>query len=100
MKRKGLILGLLFLVSSCGSLKLSPTGCRSDGVWGDKIEAGKQDTELKFTEEYYLWNVDYEVRLKEFLKKRNIDCSEIKKLRVNIKSVFFVKRQLTVFILK
>lgn len=96
------MLGLIFvlLLTSCGALKLSPTGCRGDGVWGDKIEEGKKDTELKFTEEYYVWNVDYEVRLKDFLKKRNIDCSEIKKIRVNFKSVFFVKRELTVFVQK
>lgn len=96
MKTQVLSFGLLFLVSSCGSLRLSPKGCASNGIWGDKAFL----FDLKFSEEYYVWNVDHEVRLKEFLKKRNIDCNEIKKMRVEIKSVFFVKRELSVFILK
>lgn len=100
MKMLGFLFGLLFLVTSCGALKLSPMGCSGDGVWGASSFEGKQDSELKFTENYYVWNVDYEVRLKDFLKKRNINCKEIKKMRVNIKSVFFVKRELTVFIQK
>jgi hypothetical protein len=95
-----LLFGLLFLVTSCGALKLSPTGCPGDGVWSANTIDGKQSAELSFTEDYYIWNMDYEVRLKDFLKKRNIDCREIKKMRVNIKSVFFVKRELTVFIQK
>lgn len=90
---------LMFLVS-CGSLRLSPRGCRSDGVWGDRIPEGKMSDELSFSEVYYVWNVDHEVKLSDFLKKRKIECSEIKKIRVEMKSVFFIKRELTVFVQK
>ena len=96
------ILGLvfLFLLSSCGALRLSPTGCHGLGIWGDQNAEGRYANELKFTETYYVWNMDYEVRLKDFLKVRNIECNQIKKIHINITSVFFVKRELTVFIQK
>jgi hypothetical protein len=90
-----IVLGFLFLMTSCGALIVNPKGCRDIGVW-----AGPGENEEKFTEQYLVWNVDLEVQLKEFLKKRNINCSEIKKMRVDFKSVFFVKRELTVFIQK
>lgn len=99
MKIVFFILSLMAFVS-CGSLKLSPKGCRTDGYWGDREEKGNVVSELSFSEEYYVWNVDHEVRLKEFLGKHRIACSEVKRLRVQMKSVFFVKRELTVFVQK
>lgn len=89
-----LILVLLF-VTSCGSLKLSPKGCRTQGLWGDV-----GSPEVAFREVYYVWNIDHEVRLKDFLKAHQLDCSEIKKMRVEMKSVFFVRRELTIFVQK
>ncbi|MDO9184181.1 MAG: hypothetical protein Q7U04_17335 [Bacteriovorax sp.] len=83
---------VLFLSSACGALKLNPSGCSGSGVWGS--ETGN----VEFVEEYYVWNADHEVRLKEFLKQRNLDCHEIKKIRVKVTSKFFVKRELTVFV--
>ena len=88
---------------SCGALKVSPKGCQGEGIWSgpiDNIDNRANTSENSFTEIYYVWNFDYEVRLKEFLDKRKINCREIKKMRVNISSVFFVKRKLTVFIQK
>jgi hypothetical protein len=90
-----IVLGFLLILSSCGVLVVNPKGCRDIGFW-----AGPGENEEKFTEQYFVWNQDHEVQLKEFFKKRNINCSEIKKMRVDFKSVFFVKRELTVFIQK
>lgn len=98
MKYCLLLLALLFF-SSCGSLKVSPQGCRSTGLWGDIPEEGKGN-EKKITGEYYVWNVDYEVKLRDLLKTAGMDCRDVKKIRMEIKSVFFVKRELTVFVSK
>lgn len=91
---------LLSCVSSCGSLRLLPQGCQTNGVWGQKIEEGKAGSEIALTQTYYVWNMDQEVKLKKFLKEKNIECSEVKEMRVEIKSTFFVKRELIVFIQK
>ncbi|MFA6238732.1 MAG: hypothetical protein WC635_15460 [Bacteriovorax sp.] len=99
LKKIFLILTFLTL-ASCGSLKLTPKGCRTGGQWGDGTEKGNAVKELSFSEVYYVWNVDYEVRLKEFLNERKIDCAIVQKIRVEMKSIFFVKRELTVFVQK
>lgn len=98
MKNCSLVLFILVFISSCGSLKVSPIGCKTDGIWGDTSLLDKE--EIKVSEEFYVWNVDHEVRLKDFLKKKGIECSEVKKMRVEIKSVFFVSRELSVFVSK
>lgn len=98
---KSLLVLLMLVCTSCGSLKLSPQACRSPGYWGsnnDPKEEGEQ--ELKFTEDYYVLTVDREVRLRDFLKERGVACEEVKKIRVQMSSVFFVKRVLNVFITK
>lgn len=100
MKVNGLLIVLSLLVMSCGALKVSPKGCQGEGIWSGPINNRVDTSEDHFTKVYYVWNFDYEVRLKEFLDKRKIDCREIKKMRINISSVFFVKRKLTVFIQK
>ena len=99
MKKIFLLLALLFF-SSCGSLKLSPQGCRTDGYWGEAIPLGKSGREIKLSSVYYVWNVDYEVKLKQLLEEHKIDCSEIKSMRIEISSSYFIKRELTVFVQK
>ena len=96
MRVSCLVTAFLFLFSSCGSLRLSPIGCQGDGLWSEKPLTG----ELSITETYYVLNFDREIRLKEFLEKRNINCRAIKKMYVKIDNVFFVKRELTVFVQK
>ena len=91
---------MMFFITACGSLKISPLSCKTEGVWGEKPIGRMAANELALSEEYYIWNMDKEIRLKEFLKKRNIDCHDIKKMRVTIKSIFFVKRELIVFVQK
>ena len=91
---------ILFLVSSCGSLRVSPLGCKSPGYWGDEPELGKENHEIKVSGSYMIWNVDYEVKLRDLFKANKIDCADVKKMRMEIKSVFFVKRELNVFIIK
>lgn len=93
--RLGSLLFLLCFLSSCGALKINPRGCFTDGVWGAKSE-----NEISFTKSYYVWIDDYELRLRDFFKEQKIDCRDIKKIHVNIKTVFFVKRDLTITVPK
>ena len=90
----------LFLIFSCGSLKLLPQGCHTEGIWGQKSAVNSSEQLLSFTKEYYVWNVDEEVRLKDFLKEMKVNCDEVKEMHVEIKSIFFVRRELTVYVLK
>jgi hypothetical protein len=94
MRKALLVLFILIFSSSCGSLKVSPKGCKTQGHWGETSE------EIKVSEEFYVWNADNEVKLRDFLKKKGIECSDVKKVRVEIKSVFFVSRELSVFVSK
>ena len=93
---------ILVALTSCGSLKLNLTGCETNGQWSEKPFFSKENetSELSFTEEYYLWGNDLTVNLEDFLKWKKMDCHDVKKLRVQINSIFFVKRQLIVFINK
>ena len=88
------------MMTSCGSLTVKPIGCLGEGVWANTPKVGSLETELVFTESYYVWLNDYEVRLKDFLKKRDLDCRKISKIHIKMKSIFFVKRELTVFVQK
>lgn len=90
---------LLFVTTSCGSLRLSPQGCQTVGEWG----AGPQkldEREVKYTEEYFVFTEDKEIKLSTFLKEKGLSCKEIKKIRVQMSSVFFVKRILDVYIIR
>jgi hypothetical protein len=93
MKRGHLFFLGMFLLSSCGALRLSPQGCKSSGVWGPGETA-----ERKISAEYYVLTMDREIRLRDFLKEKGIDCQDVKKIRVEMSSVFFVKRILNVFV--
>lgn len=88
----------LMTLTSCGSLNLNPRGCRTDGVWGERNFDGRPATESAYSETYYVWARDHEVRLRDFLLKRKIECSDVKRMRIEMKSAFFVKRELTVFV--
>ncbi|RPJ77715.1 MAG: hypothetical protein EHM20_05605 [Alphaproteobacteria bacterium] len=93
-----LLSGVLLSFVSCGSLSINPQGCRTGGEWTDGMEDGKPAIETSFSEEYFVWNDDLNIKLLDFLKERKIECSEVKKIRMNLESVFFVKRKLTIFI--
>lgn len=89
---------VLMSITSCGALRVNPQGCRTNGEWSDGMDEGKPAVESSYSQEYYVWNADQDVKLLNFLKERKVDCSELKKIRMKMESVFFVKRKLTVFI--
>ena len=96
--RRGLFLSLL-LLNSCGSISLVPRGCKTDGLWGEDLSYNEHK-EIIIDKSYYVWLFDTEVKLKDILRENKIECSEVKKLRVEIKSTFFVKRDLKIFLEK
>lgn len=94
--KKLVLLGCVFLLSSCGSLRLTPQGCKSPGYWGKSEE----EKEQVFTGEYFLLTLDKEIRLRDFLRDRGVACEEVKSLRVQFSSSFFIKRKISVIITK
>lgn len=97
MSNKFIKISLFFLsallLSSCGSLKISPQGCKSSGHWG-----AAETNERKISAEYYVLALDKEIKLRDFLKENGVACKDVKNLRVEIGSVFFVKRILSVYV--
>lgn len=98
--KKVLLMILLLSISSCGSLKVTALGCRNQGDWGGSLEEVRNGHEIKVTQIYYIWNEDQEVRIKDILKKNRIDCLDVKKIWVDVKMKYLVKRELTLHILK
>lgn len=99
MMRRSLFLLSLLCLTSCGSLRLSPQGCRSPGFWG-KAPEKSEELEQEFSEEYTVFLLDKEVRLRDFLKEKGVACEDVKSLRVRMGSTFFVKRKLSILIRK
>lgn len=98
-------LSILLCLASCGSLKLSPQGCKSPGFWGGVPSNTEEVSKLRlqefeFAEEYYVLALDKEIRLRDFLKEKGVKCADVKKIRVRMSSAFFLKRKLNVTIAK
>lgn len=95
-----LLIFLVIFLSSCGSLKLSAQGCKNQGVWQEETSKNNNSTDLKVTEVYYVWNTEQEVKIKDFVKRKGIDCKDIKKMWISIKSKYLVERELSLYIQK
>lgn len=74
-----LILTLL-IVSGCSSLRVSPRGCKNNGLW-DKDQGVYEDTIEK---SYMAFLIDREVFLKDL-----IDCKNIAAVKIEIERNFF-----------
>jgi hypothetical protein len=99
MMKLAIILFFSLFVSSCGTLRVTPQNCKTnDGVWGDSKRDYIQSTEKKYSKTYKVYFSNIDVRLRDFLVEFNVKCSDIKKLRMDVKSVFFVNRILDVYI--
>lgn len=91
---KILILILVLLLSvSCGSMSITPRGCQTQGSWGSE----ETINDIKISESYYLTTDEVEVKLKDILAKHDIKCGQIKTLRIKINSSFFVKRTVEIY---
>lgn len=88
---------LILLLSSCGTLKVSPQGCKTQiGVWGDD----KFSPDITLRKNFRIWFNDNELKISQLLKENNYNCSQIEKMRVIIEQKFFVDRVVTLEIKK
>jgi len=93
MKKYCLIL-VLILSTGCGSFTVSPHLCKSQGLWSNE---DKELNEFYVSEDYYLGWGNEEVRTKDIISKININCEQIKTLRIKIHSSFFIKRTVEIY---
>jgi hypothetical protein len=104
-----LIVCFLFSLVSCGSLRVNPKGCQTDGVWGSNpkatraISKGEMEEEksidLKATENFLVF-YNRDLRLKDLLEEHNIKCVEVKKIRVAVTTKWFFIREVSLKVVK
>jgi hypothetical protein len=102
------VLSLLLLASgllnSCGALRVTPKGCNTQGVWGEDLAENRQDKQVKqesiIKESFTVFFNVQEVELGPFLKEKGIECSEIKKMSIQLTSDFFIMREMIITIKK
>lgn len=104
-----LIVLISFFLSSCGSLRVNPKGCQTDGVWGSNPKATRAITkneieeeksiDLKATENFLVF-YNRDLRLKDLLQEHNIKCEEVKKIRVGITTKWFFIREVSLRVVK
>jgi hypothetical protein len=88
-------------LASCGTLRVTPQNCKTNnGLWGDSKRDYIQASEFKFSKTYMIYLTNVDIRLRDFLKEFNVKCTDVKKLRMDVKTTFFVKRTLDVYIEK
>jgi len=116
---KALLLSL-FLLSSCGAIRVTPRACSTDAIWGTKIlkahtidekpiyRTFEEDEEVlseipstekvqEFkTKEVFFVLADVTVRLKDLLADYNVNCADVKKISLRMDSKFFFWRELTI----
>lgn len=100
---------LVLLATGCGALRISPKGCRTDAVWGasplatreiTKAEVDEENVlDIKAKEQFFVFS-NREVKLRELLNEHGIKCEEVKKLRVVMKTSWFVFREVSLKVVK
>lgn len=106
---KSILFLLLFVCSSCGSLKISPKACQTNGIWGTSPQSSREITKEDLDEEQFidlknqetfLVFYDREIRMKDLLSEHNIKCEEVKKLRIEIETSWFFIRKIALKVVK
>jgi hypothetical protein len=100
---------ILIATSGCGALKVTSRYCKTDAVWGSNPQSIREATreelddekvlDLKASDEYFVF-YDLEVRIKDILEAHGIKCEEVKKLRMEIKTSWFFKREVFLKVVK
>ncbi len=106
------VIALIFFVialSGCGSLRINPKACQTDGIWGTNPKATRAITKNEIIEEEgldlkasenFLVFYNRDLRLKDLLEEHNIKCQEVKKLRVAITTKWFFIREVSLKVVK
>lgn len=90
--KKIILFPLLIFLASCGSFTVTPRACRTTGFWGPKAL-----NEQVITADYYLFTLDKEVMLRDILLEHNLQCDQIKSMRLKLTSSFLFKRTVEVY---
>ena len=91
------IIFTLLSLCSCGTLKISPQGCKTQlGVWGDD----KFSSDMTVKKKFRIWFSDVETKISQILKENNSNCAQVEKIRVIIEQKFFIDRIVTLEIKK
>ena len=111
MKQSLFIMALVLFSTGCGVLKVNSKGCKTDAVWGASPNSsrGLSREKMKAEEDVFLdikgreqFSVffDREVWLSGLLEEHNINCSEVKKLRMVINTSWFFWREISLKVVK
>jgi hypothetical protein len=107
IKAKLALLISLFCVS-CGSLRVTPKGCKTNATYSSNPDVLREVTydiledrknEITMTKNINVIN-DTEVKIKDILKENGLRCEDVKKLRVRIKTAWFFSREVELKVLK
>lgn len=100
---------VLLLISGCSTIRVTPNGCQTDGVWGDNPTLSRELTlqDLKDEEKIderakrsYFTFSRTTARIKDIAEEASINCREIKKMRVEITSKLFFFKEVKLKIVK
>ena len=95
-----ILISTMFLVSSCGALRISPKSCRTEAVWGSSELAAKENPiEIKAKETYYAFT-DVDLKLRDLLAENGIKCEEVKSVRVVISTSWLFMRDVSLKVVK
>ncbi|MBC7429297.1 MAG: hypothetical protein H7336_11835 [Bacteriovorax sp.] len=100
---------ILLSATGCGSLKITPKNCKTNAVWGSNPTSMRESTreemdderiiDLKAKDAFYVFS-DREIRIRDILEQHGIKCEEVKKLRVEITTSWFFKREVSLKVVK
>lgn len=102
--KKGSIVMALFFLTSCGSIRVVPKGCKTEATYGANPLSTREVTYQELEEQRRQSVVkksftvfkDTDVRIKDLLEEANMKCEDLKKLRVSIKTSWFVFREVEI----
>ena len=95
MLRQILALVVCLFFSSCGGLTVSPSACKTSGIWGSNKSF--DDEEKMVSETYYVVTTDTDVKIKDILSKNKIKCDRLNTIRIKIVSTFFIKQEVRIY---
>lgn len=104
--RVALFLGLFCV--SCGSLRVTPKGCKSNATYSSNPDVLREvsydklverENEVTLTKKLGVIT-DTEIRIKDLLKENGLRCEDVKKLRVRIKTTWFFNREVELKVVK
>jgi DNA-binding Xre family transcriptional regulator len=88
---------------------VNPKSCKTDGVWGANPLATREITreeleeekviDIKARESFYVF-YDRDLRLRDLLEEKGIKCEEVKKLRLQIETKWFILREVSLKVVK